>query len=208
MIFRPVRTAVVLSLATVLTTMTHSPAAADPEVVLFEGSTTSAQVSVPYPGHSITFDVSARAVSSTPSDLAMLVSGDDGPLAVGPSALELVFTDEAGRELARGTAAELAEVPIDLGVLDQGTRTIAATATLPATVGNEVQDVSMTLTLGLVATQDVPGAAGEQPPSPDPDGGGLAMTGLAGAALVLLSLLLLATGLWLFAARRRREEDA
>jgi hypothetical protein len=181
-------------------------------VPLVEGGTATARLDVPYPGHSTAFEVVARAASAGPADLTLLVDGGTGPLASGPDGLRLVLEDAAGRVLAAGTPAELAAAPVDLGTIGAEPVTVRATASLPATAGDELQGVGLTLRLGLVATQDLPAAAD---PDADPGPGGvasgvLATTGARVAAAALAAVALVTAGLLALAARRRHrtEEDA
>lgn len=185
-----------VALAAVLTL----PVATVAGTPLVEGSTTTARLSVPYPGHSVPFDLTARAASADPAELSLVVDGGDGPLASGPDALQLVLTDAAGTVLAAGTAQELATAPVPLGTLTGTPITLHGTATLPRTAGDEYQGVGMSLTLTLTATQELAGDG-------DRDGGALAITGAEVAALAAAAALLVAVGLWLAAIRRRREEE-
>ncbi|WP_158370286.1 hypothetical protein [Cellulosimicrobium cellulans] len=176
------------------------PGAAGPDLV--SGSTTTVQVAVPYPGHSTGFDVTARPADATaPTDLVLVVEGGTGPLADGPDALQLTLSDPAGDVLAEGTAAELGATPVDLGVLPAEGITVRGTATLPATATDAVQGVGLTLTFGLVATQESPPGA---PPAPPFQSEVLATTGGQVLALVLLAAALTATGLLLRVVHRRR----
>jgi hypothetical protein len=181
------------------------PAAAATTPPLVEGSTSTARLAVPYPGHSTSFDLRATPRPGSTGDLVLLVDGGTGPLAAGPDALVLALTDDTGRVLAQGTAAELAADPIPLGVLGSEPLDLRGTATLPATAGDALQGQGLTLVLSLVATQDAgdPAAAGGPPAA----GGALALTGASGLALVLLALGLAVTG-FLLAARRRRSAPA
>jgi hypothetical protein len=179
-----------------------APAAA---VNLVEGSTATAHVQVPYPGHATTFDVTARPTSGDPVELALMVVDPAGPLASGPDALALTLADADGTVLAEGTAADLAHTPVELGTLDADPVTIRGTADLPATAGDQVQGAGLTLTLRLIATQDAD--------APTPAGfavtGALAVTGVQLVAAALAAVLI-AAGFLLVAARRRTrtEEDA
>lgn len=182
-------------------------------VPLVEGSTATARLDVPYPGRSTAFEVVARAASAGPADLTLLVDGGTGPLASGPDGLHLVLEDAAGRVLAAGTPAELAAAPVDLGAIGPEPVTVRATASLPATAGDELQGVGLTLRLGLVATQDLPDPADPHPTDPDPGGaasGVLAVTGARVLAAALAVVALVTAGLLAIAARRRSrtEEDA
>lgn len=174
-----------------------SAASSVPTVPLVEGSTSTARVSVPYPGHSTEFDLTARALSGASSELVLLVDGGTGPLASGPDALRLVLADGTGQVLAEGTAQELSRTPIALGALGTEPRVLRGTATLPASAGDDLQGVGMTLRLSLVAGQD----AGPTPP--DPDSGDLAVTGAGALLLLLLAAALVGAGLAARAARRR-----
>ena len=179
-------------------------------VPLVEGGTATARLDVPYPGRSTAFEVVARAGSAGPADLTLLVDGGTGPLASGPDGLRLVLEDAAGRVLAAGTPAELAAAPVDLGTIGAEPVTVRATASLPATAGDELQGVGLTLRLGLVATQDLPAAADPDPRLGGVPSGVLAVTGARVAAAALAALALVTAGLLALAARRRRrtEEDA
>lgn len=194
-------------LALVASLFAAAPAAATTAPApLVEGSTSTAQVSVPYPGHSTAFDLLATPRPGSTSDLVLLVDGGTGPLAAGPDAMVLALADSSGRVLAEGTAAELAAAPIALGVLGPDPLHLQGTATLPATAGDALQGEGLTLVLSLVATEDVPAAPGAADvPKP---GGGLALTGASGAVLALLALGLAAAGLLLAARRRRRPASA
>ncbi|MCG7287261.1 hypothetical protein MHY85_14945 [Cellulomonas sp. ACRRI] len=170
---------------------------------LVSGSTSTVQVAVPYPGHSTGFDVTARPTDATAAtSLVLVVDGGTGPLADGPDALQLTLSDAAGAVLAEGTAAELGEATIDLGVLPAEGITVRGTATLPASATDAVQGVGLTLTLGLVATQESP--PGAPPGAPPFQSGVLATTGGQVLALGLLAAALTATGVLLRAAHRRR----
>lgn len=199
----------VLALLAALVAATPAAAspAVDPAVPLVQGATGTARVSVPYPGHSTAFDLTATPRPGTTSDLVLLVDGGSGPLAAGPDALVLALSDDAGRVLAQGTAAELAAAPIALGVLGPEPLRLHGTATLPATAGDALQGQGLTLLLSLVATQDVPAAPGAPAvPAPEPPaaGGVLAVTGASVLALAALALGLAVLGLLLAARRRRR----
>lgn len=174
--------------------------ATDPTVPLVVGSTNTAHVRVPYPGHTAAFDLTARAVSGTSSEVVLRVDGGTGPLASGPDALQLVLSDSSGRVLAEGTASELASAPIALGTLGTEPIVLHGTATLPASAGDDLQGVGMTLRLSLVASQD------EAPLPPEP--GRLAITGTGILLLLLLFAVLLGSGLGLRAAHRRRARTA
>jgi hypothetical protein len=172
-------------------------------VDLVEGSTATARVQVPYPGHATTFDLTARPTSTGPVELALVVVDPAGPLASGPDALALTLADADGSVLAEGTAADLAQSPVTLGTLDADPLTLHGTAALPATAGDALQGAGLTLTLRLIATQDADAPA----PARLAPTGTLAVTGaqLAGGALAAA---LIAGGLLLVAARRRtRTED-
>jgi hypothetical protein len=184
--------------------------AVDPALPLVQGATGTARVSVPYPGHSTVFDLTATPRPGTTSDLVLLVDGGTGPLAAGPDALVLALADDAGRVLARGTAAELAAAPVALGVLGPEPLRLHGTATLPATAGDALQGQGLTLVLSLVATQDVPAVPGDPVPAPEPPatGGVLAVTGASVLALAALALGLAVLGLLLAARRRRRPTPA
>lgn len=184
--------------------------AVDPALPLVQGATGTARVSVPYPGHSTAFDLTATPRPGTTSDLVLLVDGGTGPLAAGPDALVLALADDAGRVLARGTAAELAAAPVALGVLGPEPLRLHGTATLPATAGDALQGQGLTLVLSLVATQDVPAVPGDPVPAPEPPatGGVLAVTGASVLALAALALGLAVLGLLLAARRRRRPTPA
>lgn len=186
---------------------TAGPAAADPALPLVEGATSTARLSVPYPGHSTAFDLTATPRPGSTSDLVLLVDAGTGPLAVGPDALVLALTDEAGRVVAEGTAAELAAAPIALGTLGPDPLHLHGTATLPVTAGDALQGLGMTLVLSLVATQDVPGAPVVPVPEPPAAGGVLAVTGTSVLALAALALGLAVLGLLLAARRRRSPSD-
>jgi hypothetical protein len=170
-------------------------------VDLVEGSTATAHVQVPYPGHATTFDVTARITSGDRAELALVVVDPTGPLASGRDALALTLADADGTVLAEGTAADLARTPVALGTLDSDRVTIHGTAALPATAGDAVQGAGLTLTLRLVATQD---AAGTFPAAAT-----LALTGAELAAAALAAALVV-TGVLAVAARRRTrtEENA
>ncbi|MBW0252644.1 hypothetical protein [Cellulomonas sp. PS-H5] len=185
-----------------------APTAADPVLPLVQGATSTAQVSVPYPGHSTAFDLTAIPRPGTTSDLVLLVDGGTGPLAAGPDSLVLALSDGAGRVLAEGTAAELAATPIALGVLGPEPLHLHGTATLPATAGDALQGQGLTLLLSLVATQDVPVAPVVPAPEPPAAGGVLAVTGASVLALAALALGLAVLGLLLAARRRRSPSDA
>ncbi|GEM_PF-2940230 len=189
-----------LSLTTVLAVPGGASAATTPEpALLVDGRTTSAQLSVPFPGHSTTFDLVAHATTGAPADVALLVDGGSGPLADGAQALQLELTDEAGEVLAAGTATELAAAPIALGTLGADPLTLRGTASLPATAGDEMQGVGMSLQFTLVASDATP-AAGPA---------GLALTGAQPLVVAVLAAVLAAVGALVLAARRRRgREDA
>lgn len=173
---------------------------ASPSADLVTGSTTTAQVDVPYPGHATAFDVTARAARGAgPSDLALVLDGGDGPLVDGPDALRLTLADADGAVLAEGTAAELRGRAVPLGRLGATPVTVHGTAALPASAGDAVQGTGLTLTFRLVAEQDTPTTSAV-----------LATTGARVLAAALAALALLLTGLLLVAARRRSrpEEDS
>lgn len=173
------------------------PGATGPDLVT--GSTSTVQVAVPYPGRSTGFEVTARPTDATATTrLDLVVEGGAGPLADGPDALRLTLSDPAGTVLAEGSAAELAGTPVALGVLPAEGITVRGTATLPATATDAVQGVGLTLTLGLVATQESP------PGAPPSRSGVLATTGGQVLALRLLAAATTAAGLLLRAAHRRR----
>ncbi|GIG36584.1 hypothetical protein [Cellulomonas pakistanensis] len=196
-----------------------APAAAAPAAVLataaeaplVEGSTTTAHLSVPYPGHAVAFDLTARGRAGSTSDLVLLVDGGTGPLAAGPHALELTVADGSGRLLAQGTAAELAAAPVELGVLSDDPLLLTGTATLPAAAGDDLQGQGLTLRLTLVASQDVPPAPGSPAPGASapgaatPDRGALAITGASALLLALVALGLVGAGVLL---TRRRAASA
>lgn len=171
--------------------------AAGPGIDLVEGSTTTARLAVPYPGHATELDITAHPATTGPSALSLVVTGGTGPLADGPDALVLTLADSAGAVLAQGTAADLAGRPVDLGTLEGEPVTVHGVAALPATAGDELQGVGLSLTFGLTATQDVSTA-------PTPGWGALAVTGAPALAGVALAGALVALGLLLLAARRRR----
>lgn len=180
------------------------PGAAGPDLVA--GSPTTVQVAVPYPGHSTGFAVTARPTDDTAATTVVLVvEGGTGPLADGPDALQLTLSDPAGDVLAEGTAAQLGTTPVDLGVLPAEGITVHGTATLPAEASDAVQGMGLTLTLGLVATQESPSGA---PPAPPFQSGVLATTGGQVLALVLLAAVLAAAGLLLRVVRRGRRAGA
>ncbi|WP_431837695.1 hypothetical protein [Cellulomonas sp. Y8] len=193
--------------ALVAATPAAASPAVDPAVPLVQGATGTARVSVPYPGRSTAFDLTATPRPGTTSDLVLLVDGGSGPLAAGPDALVLALSDDAGRVLAQGTAAELAAAPLALGVLGPEPLRLHGTATLPATAGDALQGQGLTLLLSLVATQDVPAAPAVPAPEPAAAGGVLAVTGSSVLALAALALGLAVLGL-LLAARRRSPSDA
>jgi hypothetical protein len=191
--------------ALALALVAAAPAAAT-AAPLVAGTTTTAQLSVPYPGHSTAFDLTASARPGTTSDLTLLVDGGTGPLATGPHAMQLAIADDSGHVLAEGTAAQLAAAPVALGVLGADPLRLTGTATLPAAAGDDLQGQGMTLRLTLVATQDVP-------PAPAPgvvpgDRGVLAVTGASVLALALAALALVGTGVVLTARRRRTASAA
>jgi hypothetical protein len=212
---RPLRAAAAACLAPLvalaLALVAAAPVAAAPVVAapatgapLVEGTTTTARLSVPYPGHAAAFDLTASARPGTTSDLTLLVDGGTGPLATGPHALRLTIADDSGHVLAQGTAAELAAAPVPLGVLGADPLRLTGTATLPAAAGDDLQGQGMTLRLTLVATQDVPTAPGAAPGGR----GALAITGASALALVLAALALVGTGVVLTTRRRRTPSAA
>lgn len=198
--------AVVLGAAGLLGAVPAAALPADPvrgAVPLVEGSTATTRLDAPYPGRSTSFDVVARSTSAAASDLSLVVDGGTGPLASGPDALRLVLADADGRALAAGTPAELAARPVDLGTIGAEPLTVRATASLPATAGDELQGVGLTLRLGLVATQDLP-------PTAEPGGaaaGVLAVTGARVLVPALAAVALVTAGLLALAARRRRRAE-
>lgn len=190
-------TAAVLAAALSVGAVPPVGAAPAPAADLVVGSTGTAQVAVPYPGHRTTFEVTARAADGAgPSDLALLLDGGTGPLADGPDALILTLADTDGELLTEGTAAQLHGSPIHLGRLGTEPVTVHGTAALPASAGDAVQGVGLTLTLRLVAAQESPATA--QGPS-----GVLALTGTQVFTVAALAAALAAAGLLLIAARRR-----
>lgn len=195
-----------LALAAALVAAAPTAAApVDPTLPLVQGATSTAQLSVPYPGRSTAFDLLATPRPGSTSDLILLVDGGTGPLAAGPDALVLALTDDAGQVLAQGTAAELAAAPIALGVLGPEPMHLHGTATLPATAGDALQGQGLTLVLSLVATQDVPPVV---PVTPEAAPSGvLAVTGASVLALAALALGLAVVGLLLAARRRRRSSS-
>ncbi|VTR76310.1 hypothetical protein [Cellulomonas hominis] len=174
----------------------------DAETTLVEGTTSTARLEVPYPGHTTSFDVTARPTSSDPVELALVVEGA-GPLATGPDALTLTLADATGTVLAEGTAAALSASPIALGSLHEEPVTLHGTAALPATAGDDVQGAGLTLTLRLIATQDGPGLA----PGPVAVTGDLAVTGPQLVAAALAAVLVGMGALLLAARRRTRSEE-
>lgn len=183
-----------------LLALTPTGSATTPPVDLVAGRATTARLDVPYPGHATAFDLAARAPAGAgPSDLTLVLDGGDGPLADGPDALQLTLTDTDGVVLAAGTAAELRGRAVPLGRLDAEPVTLHGTAALPASAGDAVQGMGLTLTLRLVAEQDAPTASGV-----------LATTGARVLASAGAALALLLTGLLLVASRRRSrpEEDS
>lgn len=195
-------TAAALALAGLLALTPASVAPADtaPAVDLVAGSTSTARLDAPYPGHATAFDVTARAAQGAgPSGLALVLDGGDGPLADGPDALRLTLADADGAVLAEGTAAELRGRVVPLGRLGATPVTVHGTAALPASAGDAAQGAGLTLTFRLVAEQDAPTTSGV-----------LATTGARAVAAGLAALVLLLTGLLLVAARRRSrtEEDS
>lgn len=189
----PVTPLVTLALALALALVAAVPAAAT-VLPLVEGTTGTARLSVPYPGRSVPFDLTATGRPGASSDLVLLVDGGTGPLASGPHALQLTITDPAGHVVAQGTAAEIAAAPVPLGVLGSEPLRLAGLATLPATAGDDLQGEGMTLRLTLVASQDLP-------PAPA-DAGRLAVTGGSVLSLAVVAAALVGAGLLL--ARRRR----
>lgn len=169
-----------------------------PALELVTGSTGSAQVAVPYPGHDSAFDVTARAAAGAgPSDLVLVLAAGDGPLADGPDALHLTLADTTGAVLAEGTAAELRGRAIALGALGAEPVTVHGTAALPATADDAVQGAGLALTFRLVAEQDTPTRSQV-----------LATTGTHALVVAGAAAALLLTGLLLLAARRRTKEDS
>lgn len=190
-------TATALLLAAVLAVAPAAPGASS-EVDLVTGSTGSARVEVPYPGHSTAFDVTAHAAAGAgPSDLSLLLDGS-GPLADGPDALRLTLTDTEGAVLAEGTTAELRGRHIRLGVLDEQPVTVHGSATLPASAGDAAQGAGMQLTFRLVAESDAAPTRSAV----------LATTGARVLVVAGIAAALLAGGLLLLAARRRSKEDS
>jgi hypothetical protein len=195
-------TAAVLLVAAALALTPGGPSTpGSPEHVdLVAGSTSSARVEVPYPGHSTAFDVTARAAAGAgPSDLALLLDGGTGPLADGPDALRITLTDATGTVLAEGTTAELRDRPIPLGTLGTQPVTVHGAAELPASAGDAAQAAGLSLTFRLVAESDAAVPTRSQV---------LATTGARALAVTGVAAALVTTGLLLLAARRRTKEDS
>lgn len=200
---RTLRTALTAAALTALL-LTTAPAQAQ-AAELLEPTGTSISLETPAPGHSVSWEMSARSIADAELQLTLQLATVTGSAAEGRHPLELELTDHSGALLASGTAQEVSTTALPLTPLAAGdTRIVHATASLPAEAGDEYRGTEARLEFAFFV-QGV--GSGTEPGSP---GSPLAITGAAGAiAWVLVAALAIGFGTSaLLRARRRRTEDA
>lgn len=194
-------TATFVGVVVALTTaLAGSAVAPEQELRLVEGSTTTARLSVPYPGHSTDFDVTATPASDRSADLALVIASGGGQVA---ESMVLTLTDGQGALLAEGTPLELEGTPIALGTLESAPVTVHGAASLPSTAGDDLQGVGLVLTFELVAAEQTPVTQSTGDTS-------LAVTGSQVLTASAVTVLMILGGFLLLAARRttRTEEES
>lgn len=196
-------------LAAGLLVLTAAPASAEP-ADLIEASTTAVSLHAPAPGESQSFDLSVTSVTDATVPLVLTVVGQSGGLLSGPTPVEVTLVDDAGDLVLAATPADtLLGTSLDLPDLDAGAGYhLTGTVTLPADAGDEYQGASGQVVFRFQVAADSTTTAA---PAPAPGAvwpPGLATTGATLAGGVSALLVLVTTGAWLLAARRRRTSDA
>lgn len=177
---------------------------------LIEADPVAVSVQAPAPGETQSFDLSVTSVTDTSVPLVLTVAGTTGGLLSGPTPVEITLTDDAGGLVLAPTPADvLLGSTIDLPELTAGAGYhLTGSVTLPLAAGDEYQGADGQVVFRFQVATDSP-TTGTTSPTPGAAApSGLATTGATVAGAVAAVAVLVTTGAWLLAARRRRSSDA
>jgi len=205
------RTALGTLIGTALLILPATSASAEP-ADLIDADPVAVTVQAPAPGETQSFDLAVTSVTDTTVPLVLTVVGSSGGLLSGPTPVEITLTDDDGTRVLEPTRAdELLGATLDVPDLAAGAGYhLTGSVTLPSAAGNEYQGADGRVVFRFQVETDSP-ITSTVDPSPAPGASapsGLATTGATVAAAVTAVAVLVMTGTWLLAARRRRNSDA